>query len=211
MNFSGRTNVVLIVVGVVWAAAVGLGLWVLGDYATAQGSAAAAPAEWPADSPLQKGADRPTLVVMVHPRCPCSRASIGELALLMARCQGRVTTYVAFLRPAGFPVDWEKTDLWRSAAAIPGVTLVSDEGGVEAARFHAATSGQAILYDAQGRLLFSGGITAARGHAGDNAGREAIVAILTRGETARTETPVFGCSLLDENSTCRREADSCNK
>jgi hypothetical protein len=52
-----------------------------------------------------------------------------------------------------------------------------------------------LLYDTAGRLLFSGGITAARGHSGDNAGREAIVALLAGAPTDRTQTPVFGCKL----------------
>ena len=45
------------------------------------------------------------------------------------------------------------------------------------------TSGQVVVYDAKGALLFSGGITAARGHMGDNAGRDRITALL-RGDTA---------------------------
>ncbi len=47
-----------------------------------------------------------------------------------------------------------------------------------------------------GTLLFSGGITGARGHAGDNAGRAAIVALLNQLNPATTATNVFGCSLF---------------
>ena len=51
------------------------------------------------------------------------------------------------------------------------------------------------LYDTSGKLRFHGGITASRGHAGDNRGRQAVVA-LARGETSdRAETPAFGCML----------------
>ena len=60
-----------------------------------------------------------------------------------------------------------------SAAEIPGVEVVSDEDDAQSAAFGAAVSGQTLLYDREGRLIFSGGITAARGHAGDNAGRSA--------------------------------------
>ena len=55
------------------------------------------------------------------------------------------------------------------------------------------------LYDAGGQLRFSGGITPARGHAGDNAGRSAIVALVESASSAPVETPVFGCSLLDDS------------
>jgi hypothetical protein len=126
------------------------------------------------------------------------------LAAIMAHCQGRLTTYVLFLKPPGFADDWEKTDLWQSAASIPGVEAVIDDGGAEARRFRSATSGQTILYDAHGHLLFSGGITGSRGHSGDNAGRSAIVALVNTGAAERAETFVFGCPLFDPNSECRK-------
>ena len=70
--------------------------------------------------------------------------------------------------------------------------------GREAARFGAATSGQTFLYDARGGLLFSGGITGARAHAGDNAGRSAVVTLLNgTGGPAAPRTSVFGCPLFD--------------
>jgi len=83
-----------------------------------------------------------------------------------------------------------------------------DDDGVEAARFGAATSGQVILYDRDGRLLFSGGITASRGHAGDNDGRDAIVSLLGGGRGTRHSSPVFGCSLLEPSSVKRTVNDA---
>ena len=50
----------------------------------------------------------------------------------MARLQGRIAAHVVFAKPAGTPAGWEKTDLWHSAAAIPGATLMADEGQAEA-------------------------------------------------------------------------------
>jgi hypothetical protein len=87
-------------------------------------------------------------------------------------------TYVLFLRPAGFADGWEKSDLWQSAADFQGVTLVRDDEGREARRFGAATSGQTLLYDAGGALVFSGGITGARGQMGANAGQMALINLL---------------------------------
>jgi hypothetical protein len=102
---------------------------------------------------------------------------------------------VLFVHPDAAPADWEKTDLWQSAAAIPGVSVFTDTNGVEAQRFGAQTSGQTILYDAQGKLLFQGGITAGRGHEGDNAGEDSIVALVHGEEPVVRKTPVFGCPL----------------
>ena len=185
----------LVALGSLWAVLVGAGLKILANYETGPGEAGEAPLVWPAASRIERHAGRATLVMAAHPRCPCTRASIRELALLMAGCQGRVTATVLFIRPAGFEDGWERSDLWDSASAIPGVTVRSDDQGVEARRFGAKTSGQAVLYDADGRLLFSGGITGSRGHSGDNAGRSAIVALLTKGTAPRRRTSAFGCPL----------------
>lgn len=190
---------------------VGVGIGLLWDYENSPGPTAVAPFRWPADSRIKLATDRATLIMLTHPHCPCTRASIGELARLMAQAQGRVTTYVLFLKPAGSSEDWEKTDLWQSAASIPGVAVVVDDDGGEASRFHAVTSGQTVLYDAEGHLLFSGGITGSRGHSGDNAGRSAIVSLLNTGEAERAETVVFGCPLLGTNSECRGLLDDREK
>lgn len=131
---------------------------------------------------------------MLHPRCPCSRATLRELALIMTRGRGRCAAYVVFANPEG-DAEWAATDLWDQAAAIPGVRLIRDDGDVEARRFGAETSGQAFLYGADGRLLFRGGITPGRGHSGDNLGRTAILSLLDGGHAERDETPVFGCHL----------------
>src|SRR5687768_15557289 len=197
-----RARLILITACGTWMLIIGAGLGLLWNYENSPGPTAVAPARWPADSRIHLAPDRATLIMLTHPHCPCTRASIGELARLMAQAQGRVTAYVLFLKPADSSEDWEKTDLWQSAASIPGVDVVVDDEGFEAARFHAVTSGQTVLYDAEGHLLFSGGITGSRGHAGDNAGLSAIVSLLNTGESERAETVVFGCPLLDTNSEC---------
>jgi hypothetical protein len=184
------------VAAAVWLAGVGGGMAALWRYATVPGVAATPPAAWPRESRIRPGAGRATLVMLAHPQCPCTRASIGELDRLMAHVGDRLAAHVVLVAPAGAPDGWDATDLRRAAAAIPGVAVLRDAGGVEARTFRAATSGQVLLYDAAGRLRFSGGITAARGHAGDNAGRSAIEALLAGADPAARETPVFGCALL---------------
>jgi hypothetical protein len=195
MNFK-KNRLLLFATGVLWLSMIGAGMWFLKIYEINPGVAAAAPERWPAETRLRRAVDRATLVMLAHPHCPCTRASIGELARLMTQARGRITAYVLFVKPPKFSDGWEQTDLLKSAAAIPGVHVVRDDGGVEAERFHAATSGQTMLYDAQGGLMFRGGITSARGHSGDNAGRTAIVSLVTNGETGPRDTPVFGCPLF---------------
>jgi len=198
-----KAKLILIVSAVLWVSAVSVGLWIMWGYENSPGTAATPPALWPAESRIPRASDHATLIMMAHPQCSCTRASIGELALLMAQTQGRLTAYVLLLKPPGVPHDWEKTDLWNSAASIPGVHVLPDEDGIEAERFHAATSGQTLLYNKDGLLLFSGGITVARGHSGENAGRSAIVSLTMQGKAGQTETSVFGCPLFDPSSECR--------
>jgi hypothetical protein len=44
-------------------------------------------------------------------------------------------------------------------------------------------------------LLFSGGITQSRGHAGGNAGESAILAIANNQRADQSSTFVFGCTI----------------
>jgi hypothetical protein len=171
-----------------------VGVRTLLTYERAAGGVATVPNTWPA-SELARTPDQPTLVMLAHPHCPCTRASVAELAKIMAHLHGKARAYVLFSTPAHVSGDWEDTDLRNSAAEIPGVKIVSDIDGVEAQRFGAETSGHTLLYAPDGRLLFSGGITHSRGHAGDNAGADAIVALVRNKTPASTQTLVFGCSL----------------
>jgi hypothetical protein len=137
------------------------------------------------------------LIMFAHPECPCTRASLEELNQLLAHCQGRLSAAVLFYQPGGLANGWSQASSWKQAKTIPSVRVQSDRDGVEARRFGAETSGFVVLYDAAGKLLFRGGITAARGHEGDNAGLDSIVALVTGQEPLSRETAVFGCTLLD--------------
>lgn len=200
-----KTKVVLALIVGLWLLLIAVGLRTLVRYENTSGDPGSPPAAWPSQSQIQRAAGLPALVMLVHPQCACSRASIGELEMLMTRAQGRVKTCVLFLKPAGFPDSWEMTDLWHSAARIPGVTVLRDDDGKEAAIFHAATSGQTMLYSADGHLLFSGGITGSRGHLGDNDGYDAILSLIGQGETEQTRTKVFGCPLRDNSPSMKSQ------
>jgi hypothetical protein len=113
----------------------------------------------------------------------------------MTRLSGKLDAYVLMLRPKEMDEAWTHSDLWRSAQAIPGVHVQEDVDGAEAARFGAYTSGQVVLYAANGALLFRGGMTGSRGHEGDNAGEERIISLVTRGTSDSDHSSVYGCSL----------------
>ncbi len=183
-------------VAALWLGGAVAGLWVVWAYDNTPGAVATPQGHWPTATRLARSVDGPTLVMLAHPHCFCTRASLAELAEVLGRARTAPKTYVVFLKPSGFGDGWEKTDLWRTAAALPNVTVVRDDDGREMRQFGAATSGQTLLFDDRGELLFSGGITGARAHAGDNAGRAALIALLDRKEPPGRETSVFGCSLF---------------
>jgi hypothetical protein len=182
--------------GLVWVLALSIGLRALLGYESTPGRVGAISRSWPIASKVPLAAEGQTLLMFAHPRCPCTRASMGELAEVMARVQGKVHAYVLFLKPDNSGTDWDDTDLRRAAAQIPGVAVLSDLNGTEARRFGAETSGFTLLFNSAGVLLFNGGITAARGHAGGNAGENAIISLINKNTANQTNTFVFGCSLL---------------
>ena len=189
-----RTAAVGVIV-IAWAAAVGAGFSRLWTYAATPGPAATTSAHWPGGTSLTRRAGMPTLVLFLHPFCGCSDATVDELARLVAQVHGRVDVHVLMYRPSYAVPGWESTDLWDAAAAIPGVHVWSDEDAAQTAVFGAFVSGQTLLFDASGTLVFDGGITYARGHAGDNEGRAAIQSFLLHGTAPTRQTPVFGCFL----------------
>jgi hypothetical protein len=198
---SRRLRPWLFAVTLIWLGAVATGLWFVWSFDNASGVAANPPTRWPAESRLAHASDRPTLVLLAHPQCSCTVASLGELAEVLARVPAHPKTYVIFLKPAGFADEWVESDLWHRATRLPDVTVLQDDEGITARQFGAATSGQTFLYDAQGALLFSGGITGARAHAGDNTGRQSLVALLNHDRVAgRPSTNVFGCPLFNSGT-----------
>lgn len=190
-----------------WTVALVLGGRALLSYESTPGQVGAIPVGWPRTSRVPPPFDRDVLVMLAHPRCPCTHASMAELAKIMARVQGKLTAYVLFLKPTGSGLDWDETNLYQSAEAIPGVTVISDIDGAEAKRFGAKTSGHTLLFAADGRVLFSGGITELRGHEGDNAGEDAVISLVSKNSAGHKRTSVFGCSLFSErkNTNCPKQ------
>ena len=90
----------LLIGGIVWVSVVFVGMGIIYDYENAPSNPSSSPIEWPAGSHIKRIPGQATLVMAVHPQCPCTRASLGELALLMASCQGKVSAHVIVLKPS---------------------------------------------------------------------------------------------------------------
>lgn len=178
-----------------WALAVSAGFWGLWSYASTPGIADSPPQTWPTTSSLSRTEGRWTLVMFVHPHCPCTQASLSELERLHARCAGQIDVRIACLSPLSATPEWTETSLVQRAQALPGAAVISDRAGDNARLFHVHTSGTALLFDPAGRLAYHGGLTAARGHEGDNPGSDAVLALVT-GKGAPAAAPTFGCPLF---------------
>jgi hypothetical protein len=198
-----KTIAITAAAGLIWLASVAYGVCFMVNYERAPGATGAVPVAWPADSKIERATDRSTLLLFAHPRCPCTRATMGELAQLLAHTQGKLRAYVIFFQPPNAGVEWTDTDLRESAKAIPGVTVLTDRSAAEAQRFGAETSGHTLLFGADGKLLFNGGITASRGHAGENAGESAIASIVNGHGAPQERTQVFGCSFASHSENAQ--------
>lgn len=161
------------------------------------------PSAFPAESLIQPDGENPLLIFFVHPKCPCTRASLNEFKRLMTDLDGKLQIYFVFMKPLDADENWTKTDLRASAEALPNVRVLIDENERETTLFNAQTSGLILLYDRKGNLKYNGGITSSRGHEGDNAARQAIYNIIKFDSDENSKMPVFGCPL--RNKDCSGE------
>jgi hypothetical protein len=184
---------------VLWALAVGAGWAGMSSYEfQVVDHASTPPAQWP-EALIERSSDRPALVICLHPKCPCSQATLSELERLLAK------PAVAAMRPmvlAVITMPTDADDSWTNSAHVercrrlPEARVEFDRGGVIAAAFGAVTSGEVLLFDSAGKRQFAGGVTASRGHEGSSVGGDALAALLEGLQPETASTPVFGCRLV---------------
>ena len=194
-----------------WTVAVGFGLHKVMVYKAKAGSAGQTPVLWPSNEFVSLSPAKPTLIMFAHPRCPCTKASLGELESLAAKARDRFSATILFYEPDAEAAStqrfdfaaWTNSSLIKETRSSPGLNVVFDPEGRLARRFGAETSGHIVLYGSDGKLLFTGGITGSRGHLGENAGFEALLGILNQNSTQASgiKEPVFGCGLFNQCTT----------
>jgi hypothetical protein len=189
----------LVLAGLIWAATIGAMYHAVRRFETTPGRGAATRTMWPAGSRIVRDHDRWTLVMLIHPHCSCTRASLQELERIIEMSGSSLQTYVVVYRPADFQSGWEKTETFEAAKRLQRAHVIVDADGAEARRFGGFTSGQTFLYDREGALRFSGGITSLRGHAGVNRGSMDVVDIVHARAQQGTH-PVFGCAIVTTES-----------
>jgi len=188
---------VLALAGATWVVTVAAAVRSIRAFESTPGRAAVAPERWPAAASIAREPGTWTLVMLVHPHCSCSRASVAELAAVVESAPRNVRTYVLAYRPHEFDEAWSHTDVWTAAQRIPRVRVLTDLDGRQARRFGGFTSGQTFLFDPDGVRRYSGGITLLRGHAGLNSGRAEVIRLVNGGHGPGTH-PVFGCAIVSK-------------
>lgn len=195
-----KTRKLVVFIGI-WLVGLSLGFGLLTQFDTQPGLLGNVPGVWPKQEGIHYDHQRPTLLMVLHPFCACSKASLHELSRLMSIVPEKTNTSIIVV---GKPDNTLRRDL-DALKSVFGVNIVLDPSGDKARQFGLETSGHVILYDQQGQLMFSGGITPSRGHQGDNFGSESIVGLLAQ-QSSKTfaqptiaSTPVFGCSLFSHS------------
>lgn len=194
----------LITVTIVWVAALILGVWVAQSYGTGQPEELLhVPTTWPQGIDLDRDEGRFTLLLVLHPDCDCARKALASVLDIVGRSVNRLALRIVFT-PDGkhTPESIEQSDTWHDAHDIPGAAVSLDRDGQSVRKFGFRKSAHALLYDRNGLLLFSGGITpptdvarATAASSTDNPGANAIVLFVLAGAAPTTHAPVPGCPL----------------
>jgi hypothetical protein len=132
-----------------------------------------------------------TCVLVAHPLCPCTRASLLALRSIAHEHDKTLRISVVFTGS-------ERGRNWTLALQIPHVEISEVSLAEAESRYDAHTSGQTYIFDPGGRMAFSGGITPMRGDE-DLQFAETIFDQVLSGKRLLTQYPVYGCSLRTEN------------
>lgn len=182
---------------IIWGASLVAAILGIAIYTSKPGVMQPAPKTFPLQSAIPFSQERPLLLAFAHPECPCTRASFYNQEDLVKACGEDLDTYFVFYLPDSKQADFQDAWLINAARRNPNIRLIEDRNGEEAKRFHVHTSGQALIYDRRGKLAFQGGVTVARGHAGESPGPHAIRSFL-QDHQPQTKSAVYGCSIFNQ-------------
>lgn len=141
-----------------------------------------------------------TILISVHPDCPCTAASLEQIDRFMVKHSERAKLFALVQSSENrAPKDG---NYWQQITRLPNATPIFDQGGTLAAELGIIASGATAAYDASGTLRFQGGLTASRGHAGSSKGLDALEALASATERLELcSTPAFGCPIEAQAST----------
>lgn len=184
--------------GVAWLVTIAIVSKAWLDYEHAPGAIAGRRLRWPEESRLASDTQNGTLVMFLHPYCPCSRGGLRSLERVLSQLQRKPKCYFLFAPLPSSREEEERGENRRMAASLSRSGTMTDDGEFEAICFDAKTSGYILYYDPAGNLRFRGGVLAERGSARTNAFEHALVEAIRDPRYPVVHTPVFGCPLIGE-------------
>lgn len=186
------SRIFLMALSALWCLGVFAGFTWLTTYAATAGKPATPPKQIQL-TPFSQVSSNEQLLVFLHPHCSCSQATLHELDRVLASVAHKPDVHIFFADVREH--DSIKTSaLWQQAQLIDDAKISIDENDL-AQQLSVHTSGGMLLYNMDGKLLFNGGITASRGHEGDNAGKAQLVNALKTSLDTSSQAAVFGCAL----------------
>lgn len=118
---------------VLWGIVVAAGVFEMARYQQTAGDVGYAPPTWPRDTAIARASAGVTVVMFIHPQCPCTRASRSELAEISRSAPATVR----------FVVTSDVAEARRFGARTSGHVVVYDasgelrfSGGITVARGH---------------------------------------------------------------------------
>ena len=137
---------------------------------------------------------RSTILVFYHPHCPCTVATIRNLERSWTRLSQDSTILAFAYRPS------ETGDSWISSTSTGilkrmGANVIVDPDGQNCTKFGVLTSGHLLVYNDEGALQFSGGVTSSGGHEGDCPAISDLVQKISNQSKQAKQWPVYGCQI----------------
>ncbi len=194
----------------VWCIAVASGFALLSLYSQRSSPESQPPRVWPEHVLLECPSGVAKLLVFIHPKCPCTSATLSELDRLIAEVGTGLQVVFLVDCPEDLRDDWMYSESTSRCRSMPQSSTVVDYDGKLAREFHATTSGFCLLYMDR-KLCFQGGLTTERGHEGESLARVAIRQLLSNGQGKNYRAPVFGCPLSWSVGINPLACESCNR
>ena len=181
-----------------WGVLIAGGLLWMTAYSMSPGDTSTPLLKRPDNTEISFSDNQSTLLVFLHPRCPCTRPTIAALERLMVRKHDIVLQPVFYL-PSTKTTEWTQDEYWDRLIALGAHQPAIDIDGHLAHKFHATTSGHALLFSTDGLVQFSGGITSGRVHEGDSLGLTMLTRVLDGIPVSEASFPVYGCSIVKKS------------
>lgn len=202
---AAKTRWYLPICGILWLVGISLGSYFMFLHEFTPGRSLPAPQRLPEalQATIPTEGQKLTLFFAVHPDCPCTRASVEQLDRFLTKFRREARAVALFWTEDGSSSSKSQptnSRYWERLNRLDTVVTIQDPQGLLAEKLGSLVSGATVAYDSDGKLVFQGGLTATRGHAGPSVGIDALTYIVQgKSIPELCKTPTFGCSLNEES------------